>query len=128
MNGRPHRIACQLALIALLLKAILPTVTAALERQDPPGNLAGMQLCTPGGLVSPGAQGGDAPPGEGTSSPAAHCPWCPSQTSPVVLPEPTVRFTTVVVPESWCAPRETAAPYSPVLWRARRARAPPESA
>jgi len=126
MKGRLHRIAAHLALAALLLKALLPTVTAALEGLDrrlPSGSLA---LCTPSGLQQPGAVDPDhSAPAGGSAGSAAHCPYCPLQTVPAVLPE---SCGVALADSSRACPRPTRlldAPCAACIWAATRARAPP---
>ena len=125
MKGRFHRIACHLALAALLLKAFVPPVAAALEQRHGLSGIAWADLCTPGGLLAAGAGSAvESAPADDTSN-AAHCPYCLLQSTPAILASAGARDWSSFSRDIRRLPRVLRAPRTALLWAATRARAPP---
>ena len=122
-----RRFAAWLALVAVLLGALAPTIAQARMGGDQSDWL---EICTTTGMVwvqagaDDTAQAISAPPADTATSP--HCPWCTLHSGASGLP-PAAPVALIPAPLAEQPPAFYRAPLTDTVWATARSRAPPLS-
>lgn len=123
-----RRFAAWLAIVAMLLGALAPTIAQA--RMGGSQRADWLEICTTTGMVWVQADAGersqktDGQPYGADASP--HCPWCTLHSGASGLP-PVQAVTVVPVPPAEQPPAFYRAPLTDTVWATARSRAPPLS-
>lgn len=121
------RLACRLALVAMLALALLPTVSHALAASRAAGNWT--EVCSPQGLRlsaagDAGVAGERGDPG-GAGAHLEHCPFCAPSASALGMPSAYRGAPLLARHDAAPPPRALEAPRRPQAWHSAQPRAPP---
>jgi hypothetical protein len=124
-----RRFAAWLALVAVLLGALAPTIAQA--RMGGGDRADWLEICTTTGMVWVQADSGevarqiDGPPADSGTSP--HCPWCTLHGGASGLPPVQAAVVLPAAPLAEQPPAFYRAPLTDTVWATARSRAPPLS-
>jgi hypothetical protein len=122
-----HRFAAWLAMLAMLLGALAPTVAQAVVASQ--GGPGWVQVCSASGMVWVQADAidgdGIASASESMADASRHCPWCNLHGAVGLPPAPAQQPALALRAELPAAPFRSALPAPP--WPTAQSRAPPQA-
>ena len=115
-----------IALLAVFLAALAPSLAQAVRAAGTPGAERWLEVCTAAGLVVvPDGDSAPADDGRHASPQGPHCPFCTGHAPTLAPPPRASAFVAVASLPRVVPPRQVSRPSPDLAWPAARSRAPP---